>query len=143
LFAQKNFPAARTEYETTLRLEPGEAGAWNNLGATLEALGQPTAVVYDAYARSANCTPPSRNGFLSVAVLQLRAAQFADAALTLDNFEKVFSAPDADALALRALLEQKLGHPPLAFALEQKSRALDAAAFDRVSQRVNATTTTP
>jgi Tfp pilus assembly protein PilF len=142
LFAVKNFAAARTEYEITLRLEPGEAGAWNNLGATLEALGQPAAALA-AYTRSTACAPPSRNGFLSLVALQLRAGKLADATTTLDQFEKNFPASDADALALRAWLEQKLGHAPLAFTLEQKSRALDATAFDRVSQRVNPTNSTP
>lgn len=127
LFALNRLEEARAAYEEALRFIPGDSSVWNNLGATLEALGD-TETALRAYRRATECQPPLPLAFLGSAFIQTRAGDLAAATATLDQLEKLQRTPHAAALAIRAVIEQRRGNAGPAAALERQARALDAAA---------------
>jgi Tfp pilus assembly protein PilF len=124
LFALDRLDEARAAYEQSLRITPEEPGAWNNLGSTLDALGR-TEEALQAFGRAIQGQPPSKNAFLGIALIQMRAAQFDAAARTLDQLEALPRGRDAASLATRAVLERRRGNVRAAETLEQQARALD------------------
>ncbi len=127
LFALNRLAEARLAYEQALSLIPGDSGVWNNLGATLEALGDTDAALR-AYRRATECQPPSPRAFLGIVFIQVRAGQLADATATLDRLEKLQRTPRAASLAARSAIERRRGNARQADALEQQARQLDSAA---------------
>lgn len=126
-FALGQLQPARETYLKLLRLAPGEPGAWNNLGATLETLGDSGAALR-AYRRAAECQPPSTSALLGIAFIQIRAGQLDDATVTLDQLEKLQRTPRAATLAARSAIARRRGDTRRADALEQQARQLDPAA---------------
>ena len=116
---------------------------WNNLGATLEALGNTDAALR-AYRRATECQPPSPLAFLGIVFIQIRAGQLADATATLDQLEKLQRTPRAATLAARSAIERRRGDTRHADALEQQARQLDPAAtawaIERATQSPSART---
>jgi Tfp pilus assembly protein PilF len=137
LFALNRFAEAEGAYERALILSPGEAGVWNNLGATLTALGRMDEAL-KAYQRAMACTPPSRNAVLSAALVQIRLGRLADAAGTINQFEKLFSAQDPAALAIQSVLARRQGEIARADTLEQAARRLDSVAATWALERAGA-----
>jgi Tfp pilus assembly protein PilF len=127
LFALNRLAEASRAYEQALTLIPGDSGVWNNLGATLEALGDTDAALR-AYRRATECQPPSPLAFLGTAFVQIRAGQLEDATATLDQLEKLQRTPRAATLAARSAIERRRGDTRHADALEQQARQLDPAA---------------
>jgi Flp pilus assembly protein TadD len=124
LFGLTRYELARQAYEQTLQLIPEEAGAWNNLGATLDLLGR-RAEALAAFKRATECHPPSKNAFLGIAFLQIRLGNLPETARALDQLEGLDPQPDASVLATRSVLERRLGNSAKADELIQKARALD------------------
>jgi Flp pilus assembly protein TadD len=127
LFALHRLEEACGAFEQALKLIPGDSGVWNNLGASLEALGKTDAALR-AYRRATECQPPSPLAFLGIAFVQIRAGQLGDAAATLDQLEKLQRTPRAATLAARSVIERRRGDTRHADALEQQARQLDPAA---------------
>lgn len=124
LFALNRFQDAKAAYEKTLTRIPEEGSAWNNLGATLDRLGEPNEAL-NAYRHAIACKPPSRNAFLGMAFIQIRAGALTDAAASLDQLEKLDQTPDAAVLATRSVLVRHRGDERQAASLEQQARRLD------------------
>ena len=114
-------------YQQMLQSNPQEARTWNNLGAAFDALGR-TEEALAAFQRAIECQPPSRNAFLGITFICLRAGQLDEASRALEQFEKLGSSPDPVSLALRSLLERRRGHIPMADKLERQARSLDERA---------------
>jgi tetratricopeptide (TPR) repeat protein len=127
LFALNRFEAAKASFEQALKLSPGDAATWNNLGATFEAMGR-TDDALSAFRRAVECTTPSKNAFLSIACILIRAGRLDEAALVLDQVEKLKRNPDATILATRSVVERRRGQAQLAEALEQRARRMDPEA---------------
>jgi Flp pilus assembly protein TadD len=125
LLALNRLADARDAYEQTLKLSPGDGGMWNNLGVTLDALGQ-TDGALRAFRLAIECTPPSQNAFLGMAFIQIRLGQLAEAATTLDQLSRWQQKPDAATLALRSVIERRRGNVQQAVLLEQQASSLDA-----------------
>ena len=127
MFALNRLEEAREAYEQALTFSAGEAGTWNNLGATLAALGRANEAL-EAFRRATECKPPSKNAFLGMAFIQIRSGRLEDAAATLTALEKLQPTPQATVLATRSVLERRRGNDRLADALEQQARVLDSEA---------------
>jgi Flp pilus assembly protein TadD len=127
LFAVNRLAEARGAYEQALNLIPGDSRVWNNLGATLEALGETDAALR-AYRRATECQPPSPRAFLGIVFIQVRAGRLADATATLDRLQKLQVTPLAASLAARSAIERRRGDTRRADALEEQARQLDPAA---------------
>ena len=127
LFALNRLDEARRAYEQAVKLIPGNSSVWNNLGATLEALGNTDAALR-AYRRATDCQPPSPSAFLGIAFIQIRAGHLEDATATLDQLEKLQRTPHAATLAARSAIERQRGDTRHADALEEQARQLDPAA---------------
>jgi 4-amino-4-deoxy-L-arabinose transferase-like glycosyltransferase len=127
LLALNRLEEARQDFERTLKINAGDSGVWNNYGAALEGLGR-TNEAFAAYRRATQCEAPSKNAFLSLAFLQIRAGRLDEAAAELDELQEQKPGPDAVALAIRSVLARKRGDPRQAGALEQQARGLDADA---------------
>jgi Flp pilus assembly protein TadD len=106
---------------------PDEAGIWNNLGATLAALGRPGEAL-PAFRKATECEPPSTKAFLGIAFLQIHSGRLDEAVATLDRLDRVERSADAAALATRSVLARLRGDAIRADALEQQARRLDADA---------------
>jgi tetratricopeptide (TPR) repeat protein len=124
LFALNRLDEAKAAYELTLTHIPEEASAWNNLGATLDRLGE-TNEALNAYRRAIGCKPPSRNAFLGIAFIQIRTGQLDEAAAILDRLEQLDQSRDAAVLATRSVLARRRGDERQAASLEQEARRLD------------------
>ncbi|HLH52798.1 MAG TPA: tetratricopeptide repeat protein [Verrucomicrobiae bacterium] len=124
LFALNRFDEARCAYLETLKQIPQEAGAWNNLGATLNQMGL-TDEALEAFSRATTCQPPSRNAFLAIAFIQIRTGHLEAASKALDSLEKLDPTPDAAVLATRSIIERRNGNPRTADVLAEKARRLD------------------
>jgi Tfp pilus assembly protein PilF len=138
LFALDRLDEARPAYEQSLRITPDEPGAWNNLGSTLDALGR-TEEALQAFGRAIQGQPPSKNAFLGIVLIQMRAAQFDAATRTLDQLEALPRGRDAASLATRAVLERRRGNVHAAETLEQQARALDPETAAWALERATAT----
>ncbi len=125
LFALNRLEEAKTAYEGTLKLLPGDSGVWNNLGATLDALGRPEEAV-QAFRHATECSLPSETAFLGLAFLQIRQGQLDAAEATLGQLEKLQSGETAAATAARSVIKRKRGNVAQADALEKQARAIDA-----------------
>jgi Tfp pilus assembly protein PilF len=110
-----------------LKLSPDDAGVWNNYGVALDAVGR-TNEAYAAFVRATQCQPPSRNAFLALIFLQIRAAHLDAADQILSQLEKQGGGPDAVVLDIRSVLARKRGNIQEADALEHQARTLDAGA---------------
>jgi Tfp pilus assembly protein PilF len=124
LFALNRFEEAREAYAQTLIISPGEAGAWNNFGEALDALGR-TEEALQAFRRATECQPPSKNAFRGLAFIYIRTGQPDEAAVALDQLDKLNGGPSCTTLAVRSVIERRRGHAQPADALEQRARALD------------------
>jgi Tfp pilus assembly protein PilF len=122
-----------------LKLLPGDAGVWNNLGTTLDAQGR-TAEALAAFRRATDCNLPSQTAFLGAALIQIREGNLDAAAATLDRLEQFQRPPAAETLAARAVIARRRGDVPRAEALEQQARALKPDATEWVNGRVSAPT---
>jgi len=140
LFALHRLNDARAAYEQALQLLPGAAGVWNNLGATLDALGR-AADALEAYRHATECNLPSQTAFLSIALIQVRQGNLDAAENALDRLQKLQPAPNTEALAIRAVIERRRGHEQQADALEQQVRVSDPAMLKWVAERVTANPT--
>lgn len=136
LFALNRLQEARVTYEQTLKSIPEDAGVWNNLGATLDALGA-TDEALQAFRRATECSPPSRNAFLGMAFIQVRTGHLDDAAGSLNKLGEISRGPDSSVLAVRSVLARKRGNAQEADALERQARSLDAAAVAWVLEQVS------
>jgi tetratricopeptide (TPR) repeat protein len=132
-------PEARQAYEQALKLIPTDASLWNNLGATLEALGA-TNEALAAFRQATECTPPSRNAFLGMALLQIRSGLLDEAMRSLDKLQQLAPDNDPAVLTVRSALARKRGDLKQADALEAQARSLDpetvAWVLDRLSKPV-------
>ena len=135
LFALNQLEEARSAYEQALKLIPGDSGAWNNLGAALDALGRPDDAIR-AFRRATECNLPSQNAFLSMACIQVRSGRLDEAAGTLDQLARQERGPDAAALAIRSVIERRRGHAPQADALESQARNLDPESAKWAIERI-------
>ncbi len=138
LFALDRPGEAKAAFQQALKLSPGEAVTWNNLGAVDERLGD-TKAALEAFNSAIECKPPSRNAFLSLASLQIRAARLADAEQTLEALEKATGGQNAAGLALRSVVARRLGDLRRADALEAQARALDSEAAAWALERAGET----
>jgi tetratricopeptide (TPR) repeat protein len=135
LFALNRFDEARKAFQETLQRIPEDGSTWNNLGATLDRLGS-TDDAMAAYRRAIDCKPPSKNAFLGIAFIQIRAGRLADASATLAQADKLDTNPDAALLATRSVVERRNGNARLADELEQQARHLDPDAATWAIQAV-------
>ena len=124
LFALKRYDEARIAYQKTLALDPGEAAAWNDLGATLDESGHPDEAL-DAFRHAIACRPPSNNAFLGIAFIELTAGHLGDCENALNQLGALESSPDAAALAIRSVVARKAGKSFEADTLERQARQLN------------------
>lgn len=129
LLALERYDDARRDYERTLKLDSDDAAIWNDYGVALEGTGR-TNDAAQAFGRAIACHPPSVSAFLGLTMLQIKAARFTEADRTLDELARVEQGPDAIALALRSVVEQKQGNAAQAGELEKQAQALDPAAAE-------------
>jgi tetratricopeptide (TPR) repeat protein len=108
---------------------------WNNLGATLEGMGA-TNEALAAFRRATECTPPRRNAFLGLALLQIRSGLLDDAARSLDKLHQLTPSNDPATLTARSVLARKRGNPEQADALEAQARSLDPDTVAWVLERL-------
>ena len=127
LFALGRMEEAGQAYEQALKLVPGDAGTWNNLGAALDALGR-TEEALGAFRRATECELPSQTAFVGKASIEIRLGRLDAAAATLDQLATLQRSPSAPALALRSVLERRSGNGAQADALEEQARRLDPGA---------------
>jgi Tfp pilus assembly protein PilF len=135
LFALNLLPEARKAYEQTLKQIPGDSGVWNNLGATLEALGAANEAL-EAYRHATECSPPSRNAFLGMTLLQIRSGLLDEATGSLDKLQQLAPNNDPAILIIRSVLARKRGDLKLADALEAQARSLDPDTVAWVLERL-------
>ena len=127
---------ARDSFEAALKLSPNEAPTWNNLGAVHEQLGNTNAAL-QAFRHAIECTPPSRNAFISLACIQVRAGLYDEAQKSLDALEQQKGIPAAAAIAIRSALARRTGDASRANALEAQARALDSNAAAWALERIS------
>ena len=134
LFALDQPAAAKQSFEQAMKLSPGEAVTWNNLGVVNERLGDTNAAIA-AFRAAAQCNPPSRNAFVSLACIQMRAGMFPDAEQTVAALQKITPAPDAATLGLASVLARHHGDSQHAATLEAQARSLDTQTVVWVLER--------
>jgi Tfp pilus assembly protein PilF len=134
LFALDQPAQAKESFQQALKVSPGEGVTWNNLGAVNERLGDTNAAIA-AFRAATQCNPPSRNAFVGLACIQIRAGMFADAEQTVASLQRATGGPDAAGLTLAALLVRHSGDAQRAGVLEAQARSLDNATTAWVLER--------
>jgi tetratricopeptide (TPR) repeat protein len=125
---------SKASFEKALQLSPGEAVTWNNLGVVYERLGETNAAIH-AFSSATGCNPPSRNAFINLASLQIRASRLPSAGETITSLEKFTSSSDPAALALRAAAARRNGDTQAAEKLEAEARGRDKETAAYVLQK--------
>jgi tetratricopeptide (TPR) repeat protein len=137
LFALNRLDDAKIAYEYALKLLPGDSGVWNNLGATLDAMGRP-AEALEAFRHATHCNLPSQTAFVGIALIEIRAGKLDEAETALDQLAKLQPDPAPEVLAVRSVIERRRGDIQHAEALEWRVRAVDPSALTWVAERLAA-----
>jgi Tfp pilus assembly protein PilF len=127
LLAFGRFEDAQQDYERTLKIDAEDGGIWNNYGVALDAQGRTNEALH-AYLRATQCHPPNKNSFRNMVFDQIRSGHPDEAAVILDQLEKLENGPNAMVLALRSVLAREHGDAAQSAALERQAHALDADA---------------